>query len=76
MALLRAGIEIDAYCTRCRMDLTHRIIAVVRQQAREGRVPHLLRHPQLQGAEVEPGSGREDQAAGASASRAREGVAT
>ncbi len=29
MALLRAGIEIDAYCTRCRMDLTHRIIAVV-----------------------------------------------
>jgi len=29
MALLKAGIEIDAYCTRCRMDLTHRIIAVV-----------------------------------------------
>lgn len=29
MALLKAGTEIDAYCTRCRMDLTHRIIALV-----------------------------------------------
>lgn len=29
MSLVKAGTEIDAYCTRCRMDLTHRIIAVV-----------------------------------------------
>lgn len=26
---VKAGQEIDAYCTRCKMDLTHRIIAVV-----------------------------------------------
>ncbi|MBL8600520.1 MAG: hypothetical protein JNK72_01210 [Myxococcales bacterium] len=26
---IRAGQEIDAYCTRCKMDLTHRVIAVV-----------------------------------------------
>lgn len=28
MSLLRAGQEIDAWCTRCKLDLTHRIIAV------------------------------------------------
>lgn len=26
---LRAGQEVDAYCTKCKMDLTHRIVAVV-----------------------------------------------
>lgn len=26
---LRAGQEVDAWCTRCKMDLTHRIVAVV-----------------------------------------------
>ena len=29
MPVLRAGVEVDAYCTRCKMDLTHKIIAVV-----------------------------------------------
>lgn len=28
MSLLRAGQEIDAWCTKCKLDLTHRIIAV------------------------------------------------
>jgi hypothetical protein len=30
----RAGGEIDAYCTKCRMDLNHRIIAVVEDDAK------------------------------------------
>jgi hypothetical protein len=29
MKLLTAGSEIDAYCTKCRMDLGHRIVAMV-----------------------------------------------
>ncbi|HKY40237.1 MAG TPA: hypothetical protein VJN18_30085 [Polyangiaceae bacterium] len=29
MKSLTAGSEIDAYCTRCRMDLGHRIVAMV-----------------------------------------------
>lgn len=29
MAVYRAGQEIDAYCTRCKLDLLHRIVAVV-----------------------------------------------
>lgn len=29
MKALTAGSEIDAYCTRCRMDLGHRIVAMV-----------------------------------------------
>lgn len=28
MSLLRAGQEIDAWCTKCKLDLTHRIIAI------------------------------------------------
>ncbi len=30
MKALTAGSEIDSYCTRCRMDLGHRIVAMVR----------------------------------------------
>jgi hypothetical protein len=29
MTTYRAGQEIDAYCTRCKLDLTHKIVAVV-----------------------------------------------
>jgi hypothetical protein len=29
MPLYKAGQEIDAWCTRCKLDLTHRIVAVV-----------------------------------------------
>jgi hypothetical protein len=29
MSTLKAGQEIDAYCTKCKMDLLHKIVAVV-----------------------------------------------
>lgn len=29
MPLYKAGQEVDAWCTKCKMDLTHRIVAVV-----------------------------------------------
>jgi hypothetical protein len=29
MTTYKAGQEIDAYCTRCKLDLTHKIVAVV-----------------------------------------------
>lgn len=29
MPPMKAGQEVDAWCTRCKMDLTHRIVAVV-----------------------------------------------
>jgi hypothetical protein len=29
MAVYKAGQEIDAYCTKCKMDLLHKIVAVV-----------------------------------------------
>lgn len=29
MTTYRAGQEIDAYCTKCKLDLTHKIVAVV-----------------------------------------------
>jgi hypothetical protein len=29
MTTYRAGQEIDSYCTKCKMDLTHRIVAMV-----------------------------------------------
>ena len=32
MKKLTAGSEIDAWCTKCRMDLGHRIVAMVKDQ--------------------------------------------
>jgi len=40
----RVGSELDAYCTRCKMDLLHRVVAVV--EARPKRVECLTCHSQ------------------------------
>lgn len=32
MALVKAGEEVDAWCTKCRMDLLHRVVAAVAGQ--------------------------------------------
>ncbi len=48
--MLKAGDEVDAWCTKCRMDLLHRIIAVVagapkRVECQTCHSPHNYRAP-------------------------------
>ncbi len=47
---VKAGHEIDAYCTKCKMDLLHRIVAVVgvkpvKVECRTCKTVHLYRAP-------------------------------
>ena len=44
---LRAGGEVDSYCTKCRLVLNHRIIAMVGPDAAQGRVLDLQLAPPL-----------------------------
>jgi hypothetical protein len=54
--LLKPGMEVDAWCTKCRMDLTHRIIAmqgpkIVRVECRTCNGHHNYRRPKSSPAE-------------------------
>ncbi len=57
---LRAGGEVDSYCTKCRLVLNHRIIAMVGQRPRKVECStcnsHHLYRPSAPGDRAEPGA--------------------
>jgi hypothetical protein len=58
----KAGQEIDAFCTRCKLDLLHRIVAVVdgrpiKVECRTCMTTHVYRAPRAAGAAM-PAAGR------------------
>ena len=61
---VKPGDEVDSYCTKCRMDLMHRIIAAAQWQDHPCRVPNLQRTSQLPAAEERGGRATRGEALG------------